>query len=372
MSRYAPGAVMLRAALRRMEPYTPGEQPRPGEQVLKLNTNENPYPPAPGVIRAIRRAAAADSLRRYPPPRADRLVQSASRLYGLPPQIILAGNGSDELLALLFRAALGPGDRVAYAVPTYSLYATLAAMQEAQVVAVPMAADFSLPVVRLAAARARLTIVCNPNSPSGTFTAIDEIDRLAARLGSRLLVVDEAYVDFAEADALGLVGRHANLAVVRSLSKSFSLAGMRVGLLFAAPVVVDALLKVKDSYNLSAPAIAAGAQALEEVGWMRRNVAKIKATRRMAEARLRRMGFAVPPSAANFVLARLAGHNLEGVARQLRRQGILVRHFADILPDALRISIGTPGQMARLFRALEPLMRRLGVSRVNGRAESCG
>ncbi len=340
-----------------MAPYTPGEQPRPGQRVIKLNTNENPYPPAPGVRRAIVANAGA-ALRLYPSPRADAFVAAAARLYGIPANQIIAGNGSDELLSMIFRAALGHGDRVAYVQPTYSLYDTLASIQEARVVAIPLGPGFEPPLDALARERAQLTVICSPNSPCGTLAAADDLDAVAQRLGRRLLVIDEAYVDFAESNALALVRRHRNVIVLRTLSKSFSLAGMRLGLLFAQTPIIESLLKVKDSYNLSGVAIAAGAQALDDADWMRRNVEKVKRTRVLTQDRLRAMGFEVPSSSSNFVMARLAGRDMAPVAAALRRRGILVRHFpASIFRDAIRISIGTPAEMNALFKALESLIK---------------
>jgi histidinol-phosphate aminotransferase len=205
--------------------------------------------------------------------------------------------------------------------------------------------------------------VCSPNSPCGTLAASDDLGGLARRLGQRLLVIDEAYVDFAESNALGLVRDHSNIIVLRTLSKSFSLAGMRLGLLFAQPPIIESLLKVKDSYNLSRVAIAAGAQALEDADWMRRNVEKVRRTREIAQERLRKMGFEVPRSSSNFVLARLAGCDMAPVTAALRRRGILVRHFpASVFRDAIRISIGTPAEMTALFKALEPLIKRAPAS----------
>jgi len=354
----------FRPAIAKMAPYVPGEQPRPGERLVKLNTNENPYPPSPRVRRAVARAIAGGGLRLYPPPRADEFLASAARLYAMPTSMILAGNGSDELLTMLFRATLGRGDTVAYATPTYSLYDTLAEIQEARVVAIPFPGDFRLPLDSLIRARARLTIVCNPNSPSGTLVDLDSLDALARGLGRNLLAIDEAYVDFAESNAMALVKRRSNVLVLRSLSKSFSLAGMRLGLCFAAPAVIEHLLKVKDSYNLSRAAVAAGAAALDDAAWMRRNVERVKRTRRVTETRLRAMGFEVPRSSANFVMARMPGRDLAPLAVGLRRRGILVRYFAiPMLRDALRISIGTPAEMALLIRALKPLAARIeGVS----------
>jgi histidinol-phosphate aminotransferase len=348
---------MFREAIERMAPYTPGEQPRPGQRLIKLNTNENPYPPSPGVRRAIVANAGAE-LRLYPAPRADAFVAAAARLYGIPAGQIIAGNGSDELLSMIFRAALGHGDRVAYAQPTYSLYDTLASIQEARVVTAPLGPAFELPLEALARERAQLTVVCSPNSPCGTLAATDDLDAMARRLGRRLLVIDEAYVDFAESNALALVRRHRNVIVLRTLSKSFSLAGMRLGLLFAQAPIIDALLKVKDSYNLSRVAIAAGAAALEDAEWMQRNVEKVKRTRALAQDRLRAMGFEVPPSSSNFVLARRAGCDMAPITAALRRRGILVRHFpASVFRDAIRISIGTPAEMNALFKALESLIK---------------
>lgn len=359
---------MFREAIQRMTAYTPGEQPRPGQRLIKLNTNENPYPPSPRVRRAVASAAAGAALRLYPPPRSDRFIEAASHLYGMPKAMILAGNGSDELLAMLFRAALGPGDTVAYAVPTYSLYDTLAAIQEAKILNAPLAKDYAVPVDVLARARARLTIVCNPNSPTGTIAAPDTMEFLARRLDGRLLAIDEAYVDFADTSGLSLVRRHRNVVVLRSLSKSFSLAGMRLGLCFANARVIEGLLKVKDSYNLSRVALAAGAEALADAAWMRRNVERVRRTRAMAEARLRQMGFEVPPSSANFVFARIPGRNLAPLAAALRRRGILVRHFPNsVFNDGLRITIGTSAEMAALYKALEPMMKPALAARQNGR-----
>ncbi len=332
---------MFRESIKKMAAYRPGEQPRPGQRLIKLNTNENPYPPSPRVRRAVAKVMAGSALRLYPAPRADEFVASAAKIYSIPQSMILAGNGSDELLAMVFRATLGEGDTVAYPVPTYSLYDTLAFVQEARILHFPISPDFALPLDALANARANLTIVCSPNSPSGTLTPSRNLGALAKQLDGRLLVIDEA-----------------NVVVLRTLSKSYSLAGMRLGLCFAHPTVIDALMKVKDSYNLSSVALAVGAEALRDAAWMRRNVSKVIKTRVHTEALLRKLGFEVPPSQANFVLARMPGRDMAPVTRGLRRAGILVRHFpTPLLHDALRISIGTPTEMHALFKALAPLVR---------------
>src|SRR5207244_3385847 len=233
-------------------------------------------------------------------PETHALRARAARVYGVPADHIMAGNGSDELLALVLRATIDPGDRVAFPVPTYSLYDTLVAVQGGAAVRLPFPDDFSPPP--LAAARARVTFLCNPNSPSGTLVPLERVEALARALPG-LLVVDEAYVDFAREHALGLVGRLPNVLVLRTLSKSFSLAGLRVGLAFGHPELLAGLRTVKDSYNLSRLSQAAGKAALGDLPAMEANLARIKATRAGLSAELERLGFRVPPSEANFVLA---------------------------------------------------------------------
>jgi histidinol-phosphate aminotransferase len=337
----------VRPIIAAMDGYVPGEQPR-GGSIVKLNTNENPYPPAPGVARAVAEAAA--DLRLYPDPSATPLREAAAARYGVAPDEVLVGNGSDELLSLLMRAIVGPDDVVVYPVPTYSLYDTLVEIQEGRALTVPFPEDFSLPPA-LRAAEGRLLLLCNPNSPSGTFAPLDVIDELARGFDG-VVVVDEAYVDFAPASALALLGRHDNLIVLRTFSKSFSLAGMRIGLAFGPPALLAELAKVKDSYNVNRLAIAAGVAALAEYEWMERNVARIVATRARLSAELATRGFEVLPSAANFVFARRPGEDQAPTQRRLRAAGVLVRHFATPrLADALRISVGSDPEIDRLLAA---------------------
>jgi len=342
----------VRPVVERMHGYVPGEQPR-GGTVVKLNTNENPYPPAPGVIAAVAACAAAD-LRLYPDPMATALREAAARRYGVASEQVLVGNGSDDLLTMLMRTFVGPDDVVVYPEPTYSLYDTLVTIQEGRSLTIPFPADFALPAA-LADADGRVLIICNPNSPSGTFTPLDVIEDLA-RGREWIVVVDEAYVDFALATALPLVARYDNVLVLRSLSKSFSLAGMRIGLAFGHPELLAELAKVKDSYNVSRVAIAAGVAALEDYTWMEQNVARIVASRARLSKELRAVGYDVLPSAANFVLARRPGEDQGAVQAALRERGVLVRHFATPrLADALRISVGTDEEIDRLLAELRAL-----------------
>jgi histidinol-phosphate aminotransferase len=341
-----------RPIVQSMHGYVPGEQPQ-DRRYIKLNTNENPYPPSPHVIAAVR-AAATEDLRLYPDPVANGLRDCAAGVYGLQRENILVGNGSDELLGLILRACIGVADRVVYPYPTYSLYDTLVTIQEGQSVRVPYPADFSLPA-GLAQAQGRVTFVCHPNSPSGTPVPIDAIDALAQGVDG-LLVVDEAYVDFADANALDLVRRRDNVIVLRTFSKSFSLAGMRIGLAFGAPALIDEFMKVKDSYNVTRLSIVAATAALEDSAWMEANVARIRATRTHLIDGLRERGFDVLPSHANFVLARRPGRSLEDVYRALKARGILVRYFATAeLYDALRITVGTDAEIDALLGNLQEL-----------------
>jgi histidinol-phosphate aminotransferase len=246
---------------------------------------------------------------------------------------------------------------VAFPVPTYSLYDTLIAIQEGQPSPVDYLPDFSLPEA-LAAQNAAVTFLCNPNSPSGTIVPLPDIERLA-RAVSGILVVDEAYVDFAESEGASmvpLISRLSNLIVLRTFSKSFSLAGMRVGLAFASEEIISGMMKVKDSYNLNRLSLVAATAALQDMSWMARNVRRIQRSRRQLSTGLRKMGFYVYPSHANFVMARKTGQNLKRLYERLKGQQIFVRYF-DVpgLQDSLRITVGTPQEIRALLKEIEAI-----------------
>ena len=333
--------------------YVPGEQPR-DNKIIKLNTNENPYPPSPQVIAALRKASNR-SLRLYPEPLAESLRVVAANVYGVRPENILAGNGSDEILSIIMRSFVGPEDRVAFPVPTYSLYDTLVDIQQGERITVDYPADFAVPET-LASQNAALTFLCNPNSPSGTLVSLQDVERLA-RAVAGILVVDEAYVDFAEsegASTLPLIRHLGNLIVLRTFSKSFSLAGMRIGLAFASEEIISGMMKVKDSYNLNRLSLVAASAALQDMAWMARNVRRIQRSRSQLTAGLRKMGFYVYPSHANFVMARKYEENLKGLYERLKNQKILVRYF-DVagLQDALRITVGRPREIRALLKEMQ-------------------
>ena len=345
-------ANYFRNNIQAMSGYMPGEQPG-DDGFIKLNTNENPYPPSPKVYAALRKAIGA-SLRLYPQPMSDNLCAAAAAVYGINKENVMAGNGSDELLSIILRCFVAAGDRVAYPVPTYSLYDTLVEIQAGVAVRVPFPEDFAMPD-ELAGQDARLTILCNPNAPSGTLVSLAEIAKLA-RAVAGVLVVDEAYVDFAAsegASAIPLIQQLPNLIVLRTLSKSFSLAGLRIGLAFASAEIVAGLHKVRDSYNLDRLSIAAGTAALKDLAWMKRNAARIQRSRQRLASRLKRLGYQVYSSHANFILARQPDKNLRPIYEELKRRKILVRYF-DVpgLRDCLRITVGTPKEVRALLNEL--------------------
>lgn len=351
-------SVAFRGNIARMKAYQPGEQPQEGGYV-KLNTNENPYPPSPFVRRAVL-AELNDSLRLYPDPGATRLRRQAALTYGFDLPQVIAGNGSDDLLAMIARAFLGEKDALCCPVPTYSLYETLVQIQGGRVLGIPYPDDYALPP-RIFRSRANVTMVASPNSPSGTTVPFPVLSRLADSVPG-LLVVDEAYADFAEENALSLARERKNVIVLRTLSKSFSLAGMRIGVGFAHPRIVEGLNKVKDSYNMNRLGIAAGEAALKDIAWMERNAARIRRTRDRLASALPGVGFSPFPSQANFVLAKRAGgKSARPVYEELKNRKILVRYFdTPRLSDSLRITVGTDAEIDTLLTALRTSFPRRG------------
>lgn len=345
----------FRESVRRMQGYVPGEQPRSTDRIIKLNTNENPYPPSPRVREAIERelGEGAESLRLYSDPQALELRQAAASVWGLNAGQVLAGNGSDELLALLFRSMVEPGEPIAYPDPNYSLYETLAHAQGAAIRTVDFPSDFRLPA-ELFGSDARLVFVSSPNAPSGCAHSKPQLQDLARSLTRGVLVIDEAYADFADDSAIDLVDSEPNVVVLRTFSKSFSLAGMRLGLLFGREEIVSGLGKVKDSYNLDRLALVAGTAALRDLEWMQGNVEKIRTTRARLSHTLAQLGLDVLPSQTNFVLARLPSAEQASAAyRVLKEQNILVRYFgAARLQDCLRITVGTDDEIDRFLAEL--------------------
>lgn len=335
--------------------YVPGEQPPSDAKVIKLNTNENPYPPAPAALQVLRELDG-ELLRRYPHPMARAFREAASLALGVPADWILVGNGSDDLLTMIMRACAEPGRRVVYPMPTYVLYRTLAQIQDAEVVEVPFHEDYSLPIEPLIKAQGAVTFIASPNSPSGTVAPVELLDKLATQL-SGILVVDEAYVDFADSNALELVKKYDNVIVLRTLSKGYSLAGLRLGFGIANPSLLEGLFKVKDSYNVDAIACAVGAAAIADQSYKENNAQKIKNSRSKMQEALQKLGFYVLPSQANFLLAQSPSGNAQSLYQTLKERGIFVRYFNQPrLADKLRITIGTPEQNEALLKVLAEIL----------------
>jgi histidinol-phosphate aminotransferase len=322
-----------------MRPYVPGEQPLTGK-VIKLNTNENPYPPSPQVMTAIQQAATR--LERYPDPLATAFRMRAAEVLQVEADQILCGNGSDDILTIVTRAFVSSGDAIRLPYPSYILYRTLAELQGARFEEVTFAADWSLPPAFFASTPdLRLVYLPNPNSPSGTLVSRDQILALADQLPCPLLV-DEAYVDFAPTSCIDLPAINPKIMVSRTLSKSYALAGLRFGYLVADKEVIAMLRKVKDSYNTDSLSIAGATAAIDDQAWLKENVRRCNATRERLTRGLVELGFEVIPSHANFVWCTHPQKNAESLYQQLKANGILVRYMK--YPgwgDGLRISVGT-------------------------------
>jgi len=344
----------FRANIDAMSGYQPGEQPDAAAKVIKLNTNENPYPPSPQAL-AVLGELEGELLRRYPDPMANDFRKAASQVLEVPTDWILAGNGSDDLLTMVVRACTDPGRSVVYPMPTYVLYRTLAQIQDAAIQEVSYPDDYQLPLEALIAADGAVTFIASPNSPSGTAIPLEILDKLASRL-SGVLVIDEAYVDFAEATALPLAQKYDNVLVLRTLSKGYSLAGLRLGFGIANPALLTGLIKVKDSYNVDAVASRVGAAAIADQAHKIANAEQIKRSRTQLAQDLQRLNFRVWPSEANFLLVQPQEQAAGELYQALKRRGILVRYFQQPrLADKLRITVGTPEQNQVLVEALTEL-----------------
>jgi len=345
--------IPLRKNIAEMAGYVPGFQPEDAEQWIKLNTNENPYPPSPKVLEAIQKELGGDgaSLRQYPDAASRAARHVAADLYGFDADWLIMANGSDELLNNLIRAFAGEGEEVAFVHPSYSYYGTLIDIQGATIRTFSLDDQFKLADFPQRY-QGKLFFLTSPNAPLGVSFSLDEIEDLAQRCDG-MLVVDEAYADFATETALPLVKKYKNVIVTRTFSKSYALAGMRLGLAVAHPEVVAALDKIRDHYHLDRLALVAAEAALTDQAYLHQRLDQICQTRCWFSEQLRELGYTVLPSQTNFVFASPADGDGQRVFDLLKQHKILVRHFSDpLLKHGLRISIGTQEEMEKTLSVL--------------------
>ncbi|MEN5067703.1 histidinol-phosphate transaminase [Achromobacter aegrifaciens] len=345
-----------------LSPYVPGEQPKL-QNLVKLNTNEHPYGPSPRVLDAIR-SACDDTLKLYPDPSSDRLRQTIAGTVGVQPGQVFVGNGSDEVLAHVFLALLKHERPLRFPDITYSFYPVYCGLYGIQYETVPLTADFSIAVEDYlpgTKGQAGAIIFPNPNAPTGRALSAAEVERIVAGNPDAVVVVDEAYVDFGGESVIPLVDRYDNLLVVQTLSKSRSLAGLRVGFAVGSAELIDGLERVKNSFNsypIDRLASAGAVAALEDVEYFERTRQAVIDTRSRMTEGLQSLGFEVLPSAANFVFARHPNKDAAGLAAALRERSIIVRHFRhERIDQFLRITVGTDEQCELLLKALAEVLQ---------------
>lgn len=334
-------------------PYVPGEQPKLSK-LVKLNTNENPYGPSPQAIAAMQ-AEVSDDLRLYPDPNGERLKQAVADYYRVQPNQVFVGNGSDEVLAHAFHGLFQHGRPLLFPDVTYSFYPVYCGLYGIAYETIALDEQFRIGVADYARPNGGI-IFPNPNAPTGCLLPLDAIERLLQVNCDSVVLVDEAYVDFGGQSAIALIDRYPNLLVTQTLSKSRSLAGLRVGLAVGHPELIEALERIKNSFNsypLDRIAIAGAAAAFEDRGYFEQTCQQVIASREQVVAAMTALGFEVLPSAANFIFARHPLHDAGGLAAGLREQGVIVRHFRQPrIEQFLRITIGTPEQNQALLAAL--------------------
>lgn len=340
-----------------LSPYVPGEQPKL-DGIVKLNTNENPYAPSPRVLAAI--ASATDRLRLYPDPRASRLCETIAAHYGVAPEQVFVGNGSDEVLAHTFQALLKHDDApLLFPDITYSFYPVYCGLYGVRYKEVPLDAEMRVQIADFRQPCSAI-LLPNPNAPTGIGLVREAIEALVSEHPDQLVVVDEAYVDFGAESAVSLVARHDNLLIVQTLSKSRALAGLRVGFAIGQRPLIEALERVKDSFNsypLDCLAMAGAVAAMEDDAWFQETRGRIIANRDWLARALSELGFEVLPSVANFVFARHRSRSGADLAARLRERGVLVRHFQKPrIEDFLRITVGTEDQCSRLIALARSLV----------------
>lgn len=342
--------------LKKMTEYIPGEQPKNLDEFIKLNTNENPFPPSKAVLSAIQKATD-EKLRLYPDPMSKSLREVFATTNKLNPENIFIGNGSDEIFTLLFRGFIEPDELAAFPYPSYSLYYTMSEANGIKYDKINLNKSFDVDFSKLLAKKYSLVIVGNPNNPTGRGCSIDEIVKFLKKFKG-LLVVDEAYVDFYGETAIELVNEFDNIIVTRSLSKSYSLAGLRVGIAISNKENIDGLFKLKDSYNVNRISEAAAVAAIQDTKSFKYNIEMIVNNKEYLEEQLKMLDFEIIPSKANFLFVRHASVKAKDLYENLKRKKILVRYFeGPIQSEYIRITVGTMMQIKSLITEVSSIVK---------------
>lgn len=344
--------------VQRTDPYIPGEQVN-DPAVLKLNTNENPYPPSPKVITAIQQEAEG-KLQLYPSPTADDLRETIGAYYQLDKEEVFVGNGSDEVLAFSFMAFFEPGEKIRYPEITYSFYPVYAKLFDIPFEEIPLEEDFSLSIEKYFGAEGGV-ILPNPNAPTSLYKEIGQIEEIVKNNPDKVVIIDEAYIDFASTSAAVLIPKYENLLVIQTTSKSRSLAGLRVGYALGNRSLIDALIRIKDSmnsYTIDRLALVGAKAAFEDIAYFEETTAKIKSTREKVKGEMAQLGFEVLPSEANFIFVTHPDLRAGFLYEALKKEKVLVRYFnTDLIDNHLRITIGTEEEMDRFLDTVKEVIR---------------
>jgi histidinol-phosphate aminotransferase len=341
--------------LKDMAEYIPGEQPDNLDEFIKLNTNENPFPPSPVVLEALKKACNPD-LRRYPNPTSMRVRELFAQQNGLSADNVFVGNGSDEIFTLLFRGFVEPDGKAAFPYPSYSLYYTLAEANGIAYEKIDLDKNLDVNFAGFLKKKCTMVIVANPNNPTGKGVDVKDIRAFLGKFKG-LLVVDEAYVDFYGETALPLVGEFDNLVVTRSLSKSYSLAGLRVGLAIAQPAIIRGFIKLKDSYNVDRLAEAGALAALADAKSFKYGTRMVRENKEFLEEKLAEIGFEIVPSKANFIFAKHPKIAAKNIYEGLKERKILVRYFnGPVQSEYVRVSVGTMMEIRALVKELAAMV----------------
>ena len=342
-----------------IKPYVPGEQPR-DKKYIKLNTNENPYPPSPKVLEAIKKAAG-EALRLYPDPTCQELRNKIALYYNLREEQVFIGNGSDEVLAFAFMAFFNPGETILFPEITYSFYKVYAGLFGLDYQVVPLADDFSILIEEFTDNNGGI-IIPNPNAPTGKLLAIEAIEKILASNKDKVVIIDEAYIDFGGKSVVPLIKAYPNLLVIQTLSKSRSLAGLRVGFALGPEDLIQGLERIKNSFNsytLDRLALTGAVAAFEDESYFQETRTKIIQTRERVVLELQKIGFQVVPSQANFVFISHPEYSAETMFRKLRENGILVRYFKESkIDNYLRVSMGSDQEMDCFLKSIKEITKK--------------